>query len=237
VIRRVAFALLLLAPGCSRSDQPPPSGETTGAHVSVDVPSPQSRFRGLYTAASPDSGTIRLCEGGSLAVRDLTQGELHRAHEALGGGPETPVFVEVRAESARAPATGGVTLAVAALVRASPVGESAGCAEPPAPYLYRASGNEPFWSATVGEDSIVFEQPEEPRRLAAPITGRETSAGRRVFHAETGGSVPHRFRVTLTPGRCADSMSGAIYSFSAEAVVDERPLSGCARAGDRADAP
>lgn len=235
MIRRVALALLLLAPACSRSDPPPPAGETTG--VSAEVPSPPARFRGLYTAASPDSGTIRLCEGGTLAVRDLTRGELQSAHEALGGGPEVPVFVEVRAESAHAPATGGVTLTVQALVRASPVGESAGCAEPPAPYLYRASGNEPFWSATVGEDSIVFEQPEEPRRLAAPITVRETSAGRRVVHAETGGSVPHRIRLTLTPGRCADSMSGAIYSFSAEAVVDERPLSGCARAGDRADAP
>jgi putative lipoprotein len=117
------------------------------------------------------------------------------------------------------------------------VGEGAGCAEPPAPYLFRASGNEPFWSVTVGMDSVVLEQPEDPRRVAAPVTRREEGTGRRVFHAATSGPSAHSIQVALTPGRCADSMSGALYSFSAEVSFDGRALSGCARAGDLGEAP
>ena len=234
MIRVLALALFLAAVGCSRTDTTPSTGEDAEASPAPGS-RPVGRYRGLYTvAASPDSGVLALCEGGTLAVRDRTGGELRRAHEALGGGPEGAVFVEVRAQS---PTTDDPALAVVDLVRASPVGEGAGCAEPPAPYRFRASGNEPFWSATVARDSIVFEQPEEPRRVAAPLTGREDGAGRRIFHAATSGSSAHSIRVTLTPGRCADSMSGALYSFSAEVVFDGRTLSGCARAGDLGEAP
>ena len=233
-----AVALLLgLAAGCSGTDTreqiPEDTGEPSAAHPH------RSSYRGLYVVAgAPDSGTIRLCEGGELLVHDRTGGELRRAHEALGSGPEGPVFVEVRAESLGAGhgTDGRARVAVLELVRASPVGESAGCAEPPAPYRFRASGNEPFWSVTVGRDSVLFEQPEDPRRISAPLTRRE-GASRRIFHAQTSGPDVHVIRVTLTPGRCADSMSGALYSFSAEVVVDGRSLSGCARAGDLGEAP
>lgn len=197
-----------------------------------------ARYRGLYTAAGADSGTIALCGGAALPAQDGTGGDLRRAHDALGGGPDQPVFVEVRAESVVASAKAATAhLVVTELVRASPVGEGAGCAEPPARYRFRAFGNEPFWSATIGTDSIVFEQPDEPRRTAAPVTRREESAGRRVVHAATAGERPHEIRVTILPGRCSDSMSGAIYSFSAEAVFDGRSLSGCAREGDLAETP
>jgi putative lipoprotein len=125
-------------------------------------------------------------------------------------------------------------LDVTELVRATPVGEGAGCAEAPARYRFRASGNEPFWSVTVGKDTVVFEQPDEPRRIAAPLTRRDEGASRRVFQAETAG---HVIRVALSPARCSDSMSGALYSFSAEVVFDGRSLSGCARAGDLGEAP
>ena len=232
-------ALLLLAVplGCSRSETPPPARD--GASPSpAGITRHESRYRGLYTAAGPDSGTIALCEGATLPVRDGTGGELRRAHDALGGGPENPVFVEIRAESVAATgAAHAAHLAALELVRASPVGEGAGCAEPPAPYRFRASGNEPFWSATVGADSIVFEQPEEPRRWAAPIAGMEGRAGTWSFRAATSGSPAREIRVVLTPGRCSDSMSGALTSYSAEVVFDGRPLSGCAREGDLAVTP
>ena len=232
-----AALLLLLAGGCSGSGTEERIPEDKGTLSTVH---PQrASYRGLYVVAGgPDSGIIRLCAGGELLVHDRTGGELRRAHEALGAGPEGPVFVEVRAESIPDGdgTEGSPRLAVLELVRASPVGESAGCAEPPAHYRFRASGNEPFWSVTVGRDSVIFEQPEDPRRIAAPVTRRE-GASRRIFHAETSGPAAHVIRVTLTPGRCADSMSGALYSFLAEVVVDGRSLSGCARAGDLGEAP
>lgn len=236
MIRTVVLAALFAFTGCSRSETVPRIGEDKG-EPAARVPGQAARYRGLYTAAgTSDSGTIALCEGATLPVRDRTGGELERAHEMLGGGPEGPVFVEVRAESLGAGATPS-QLVVLELVRASPVGEGAGCAEPPAAYRFRASGNEPFWSVTVGKDSVVFEQPEEPRRVATPLTSREEGASRRIFHAETAGASPHAIRVILTPGRCADSMSGALYSYSAEVVFDGRSLSGCARAGDLGEAP
>jgi uncharacterized membrane protein len=190
---------------------------------------------------APDSGIVSLCSGGELRVQDLTGGELGRAHEALGG-PGRPVFVEVVTEAmgrgrGAEGASGELGASVVELVRASPVGESAGCSEPPALYRVRASGNEPFWSATVEEDSIVFEQPADPSRVAAPIVGREEHAGRLVYRAEgSGGDGSHLIRVTLTKGRCADSMSGALYSFSAEVVFDGRSLTGCGRTGELAGA-
>lgn len=226
--------LLLLAPGCTRSDPPDTVPENTDAPSGARLPR-VVRYRGLYVVSgASDSGTLRLCGGGEIEVQDRTGGELRRAHEALGSGPEGPIFVEVRAQAMGAETGPGAVerIAVLHLVRATPVGESAGCAEPPARYRFRASGNEPFWAATVEEDSIVFEQPEEPRRFALPLTGSEAGPDRRTFDARTSGSNPHAVRVTLIPGRCADSMSGALYSFSAEVEFDGKPLSGCARAGD-----
>jgi uncharacterized membrane protein len=178
-----------------------------------------------------------LCDGKALPARDGTGGDLRRAHDTLGGGPGHPVFVEVRAAVPVDAKEATAHLTVTALVRASPVGEGAGCAEAPAPYRFRAFGNEPFWSATVGADSVVFEQPDEPRRIALPVTKREEAGGRWTVQAGSAGESPHEIRVTLTTGRCSDSMSGALYSLSAEAVFDGRPLSGCAREGDLSEAP
>jgi uncharacterized membrane protein len=241
---RCALGLLLLllfppAAGCTRSDPTDTVPENTDP-PSGARPTRIARYRGLYIVSeTPDSGTLRLCGGGELEVQDRTGGDLRRAHEALGSGPEGPVFVEVRAEAVGTGTGPGAVerIAVLHLVRATPVGESAGCAEPPARYRFRASGNEPFWAATVEEDSIVFEQPEEPRRFAVPRTGSEEGADRRTFHARTSGSDAHVVRMTLLPGRCADSMSGALYSFSAEVVFDGKLLSGCARAGDLDETP
>jgi len=87
----------------------------------------------------------------------------------------------------------------------------------------------------VEEDSIVFEQPGDPPRAAAPIVGREEREGRLVYRAEgSADDESHLIRVTLTKRRCADSMSGALYSFSAEVVFDGRSLTGCGRTGELA---
>ena len=234
----LAAVILLTVPlSCSRSKTPHPARD--GASPSpAAVSRHESRYRGLYTATGSDSGTIALCAGVTLPVRDGTGGELRRAYDALGGGPGSPVFVEIRAESiVGSVASQAAHLAVLELVRASPTGEGAGCAEPPASYRFRASGNEPFWSATVGADSIVFEQPEEPRRTAAPIVEAEGRAGTWTFRAAMPGAQTREIRVVLTPGRCSDSMSGALTSYSAEVLLDGRPLSGCAREGDVAATP
>ena len=225
----------MAATGCARSDTSRQSDETA-ASSPAPTPSASSRVVGLYTPLdTPDSGIVSLCSGGVLRVQDLTGGELRRAHEALGG-PGTPVFVEVVTESmGPGGASGEPGASVVELVRASPVGESVGCSEPPALYRVRASGNEPFWSATVEEDSIVFEQPGDPPRAAAPIVGREEREGRLVYRAEgSADDESHLIRVTLTKRRCADSMSGALYSFSAEVVFDGRSLTGCGRTGELA---
>jgi uncharacterized membrane protein len=144
------------------------------------------------------------------------------------------VFVEVRGvwgdSGSGAPAR--PSLRVGKLIRASPVGAGSGCEEPPAPYRLRAVGNEPFWSATVTADSVIFMQPDEPARIAFPAGLPALCPGRIVYQVETRSPEPHTFRLTFRAGRCIDSMSGAIYSLSAQAVLDGRPLSGCAREGD-----
>lgn len=89
--------------------------------------------------------------------------------------------------------------------------------------------NEPFWQARVEGGEVVLSGPDvEGRRFA--ISSENDADGARVVHAADGeGSI----QITLLPGPCQDSMSGAEFPQAAELIIDGiGPTPGCARPAD-----
>lgn len=89
--------------------------------------------------------------------------------------------------------------------------------------------NEPFWQARVEAGAVVLSGPDvDGRRFT--IDSENDADGARVVHAgDTGGSIS----ITLLPGPCQDSMSGAEFPQAAELTVDGiGPTPGCARPAD-----
>jgi uncharacterized membrane protein len=103
------------------------------------------------------------------------------------------------------------------------------CDQSPPGLLFWASGNEPFWSASVSPEGL------EVRRL-----GEETRAwaGPRIEEDELGASVTvaggestrgrDTARLVLKVDPCRDSMSGAYFEMSAQMILGSDTLSGCA---------
>lgn len=86
--------------------------------------------------------------------------------------------------------------------------------------------NEPFWQARVDAAEVVLTGPEEDgRRLR--VESANDADGARIVHArdEAGAII-----VTLLPGPCEDSMSGAVFPHAAQLTIDGiGPTPGCAR--------
>ena len=89
--------------------------------------------------------------------------------------------------------------------------------------------NEPFWQARVEGGEVVLSGPDVEGRHFA-INSENEADGARVVHAgDDEGSIS----VTLLPGPCEDSMSGAVFPQAAELIIDGiGPTPGCARPAD-----
>ena len=191
-----------------------------------------------YLLESTGGFSFRPCDDRSeVWLIDQTGGDLAAASRALGSGPGSRLFIEVTAAVVGAPDSGAgsryaTALSVTQLLRARPAGEGTGCDEPPAPYIYRAAGNEPFWNATVTTDSILFVEPDPPARLAFRATSPERRGAVVTYRVSADGPNRHTLTLSLERGRCTDSMSGAFYSLLARASLDGRTFVGCAREGD-----
>ena len=86
--------------------------------------------------------------------------------------------------------------------------------------------NEPFWQARVEGGEVVLSGPDVDGRRFAVTSDGDADGARRVQGRDGAGSVV----VTLLPGPCEDSMSGAVFPFAGELTVDGLgPTAGCAR--------
>lgn len=117
-----------------------------------------------------------------------------------------------------------------------------------------AMGNEPFWSLRVDAGEVRWATPEEmdgivyrpgaweefgPDRwtlTAEPTADPARGAGEPEARAEVAGdaSVGGAIRLELTRERCADTMAGARFPFSARVDREGRSYEGCAVEGRRA---
>ncbi|MEO6463426.1 MAG: hypothetical protein ABIP29_10160, partial [Candidatus Eisenbacteria bacterium] len=111
------------------------------------------------------------------------------------------------------------------------------CARAPETSLYQAFGQEPFWSVHVWDDSLVFQHPDEPNRVAWPakdVVPSRDPGGARTWRVAAGSGRP-ALTLTIEHAPCTDGMSGEVTAFRSRATFAGRDLAGCARAGTAAD--
>jgi uncharacterized membrane protein/heat shock protein HslJ len=166
-------------------------------------------------------------------VLDQTGGDLWKVYKELTHQPYQPIYVEVLGHLGSPPVDGfgadyDRQVTVRELRRAGI--ETPGCAEDLKNILFRASGNEPFWNAQISENSIIFSEMGKPQ-LSFPSPHPEVSDNRWAFVSKTQAPDQHDIRISITAKKCSDTMSGELFSFSAQVGLDGNKYVGCAREG------
>lgn len=88
-----------------------------------------------------------------------------------------------------------------------------------------ARGNEPFWALSIDGTKMVLKRPDHPD-LTAEAPGAALGGGRAVWVAKAADG--QQLTVTLYVSDCSDGMSDARYPMSAEVVLLNEVLHGCA---------
>lgn len=89
-----------------------------------------------------------------------------------------------------------------------------------------ARGTEPFWALTIEAGTkLTLKRPDHPD-LTAEAPGAAIDNGRAVWVARTADG--RQITVTLYASDCSDGMSDARYPMSAEVVMMNESLRGCA---------
>lgn len=219
-------------PGTPRGDHA--AGGSTGGSATTPGPvAADTAFQRGSVRVRGDSLFFIACGSTAEAwLDDRTGGALARAVRSLGEGGQA-VYLEMNGGAA---GPGAVT--AFEFLRAAPVGEGGGCGRAPGTYLYQAFGEEPFWSVHVWDDSLVFQQPDEPARIVWPsrsVTATRHEIGARAWTAPAGTGGQPDLELTIEHVPCSDGMSGEVTAFRARATLAGRALEGCARAGTAAD--
>src|SRR5262245_17343540 len=159
-------ALLVLAAAvcsaCGRGTSTDHAGSGDSTHAAT---APDTTFRRGIARVAGTQLFFAACDGPPEApLADRTGGALTEAVRGLAGDGAQKVYVEFGGRDA----SGGLEADV--FLRAAPDGEGGGCGRPVGTFLFQAFGNEPFWSATVWEDSLVFAQPGDPSHVLWPST-------------------------------------------------------------------
>lgn len=219
----------LLAAACScPHDKPTAPVDEPLPPPPPPAPAPVDRLRGLVTLDAegplftPCGTDISMKVVGS-AVDELLQALAQL--EVSAGAP--PVNVEII--GATRTLSGGAGMAsIESLLVVLPPGSTTLC-ELDASYLYKARGNEPFWSLTVADGSLRFEAMALEAPIDIPATPlRAPGSSGPAWHGEQEG---HSLELQLNPERCYDGMSGAAYPFQASVVLDGESFAGCAHQG------
>ena len=94
------------------------------------------------------------------------------------------------------------------------------------PRDFRASGTEPFWSATVTKGQLTYVTPETQQAggVTVPAT-RADGAENVLITALVDGQ---ELQLLITPGACSDGMSDKTYPWTVERTLGEDSVDGCA---------
>lgn len=204
------------------SDRDDASDATTGTEVVQDRPT--RRVTGLF-ALGEGGPVLEPCEAGPpFGLSGPAVPNVLAHHQTLTSGQESqkPIFVDVLATLE--PAS---TLHVLELRRAA--FEGFGCQTVEEDLVARAAGNEPFWSVEVYDDRATFSTPDGGTQLQANPLG-PSGDGWLVTGTTVSGGGP--FELTLSPGGCTDSMSGAWSHLGATLSLGEETYSGCGFLGN-----
>lgn len=232
--------------GCSKQDAHPAS--ETVAHEPAAIPAaavPQAPSseppaesslalkRGMFSLEA-ERMTFQLCgDPTTLWVIDESDGTMR---EAFANEPKPlKLYVEAHGERAAVPAQisaarefPGVFILEEVLYATAPA-ESHGCNEPVPNYIVMARGNEPFWSVEVTADKLIWRQPDAPKEVVFDAVQSEDAEGTVGY---TGSADGHALELFIDAQLCRDSMSGALFAYTARASFDGKQLKGCARIGE-----
>jgi uncharacterized membrane protein len=244
----VICAALFSLVACSKSSPPPaaPPAANVPEPVSTDTAAPRASEppaesglaikRGIAMLAQ-DRTTFRPCgENAELWLVDQTDGVLRQTFAPEG---QTPAMLYIEAYGERAPiadedpaearAYGG-TFVLEEVLYAGEQGEGRGCEAPVKDYVVAARGNEPFWSAEVGEARVTWRQPGSPPEIDLGAPQTQDAEGAAHYRAEANG---HQIELLIDAQACRDSMSGEYFAYAAKATFDGKEFTGCARVGGK----
>ena len=180
-----------------------------------------------------DHATLRACD--EKAYLWLIDGE--GALTELLTADASSMYIEAYGERAAVPQNLPAARSLAGafvleqLLYAGVPGEGRGCSGPQPDYAVMARGNEPFWSASVMENRMIWRQPEA--EITLHQLQSEDAEGTVSYRATAEN---HALELFVGAQPCRDSMSGEYFALSARAVLDGREFKGCARVGKQ-DAP
>ena len=190
--------------------------------------------RGIVMLAQ-DRMTFSPCnEKAELWLLDQSDGVLRQTFESeMQKGP-AKLYVEAYGE--RAPVAEDIAAAKAyagtfvleEVTYAGVQGQVRGCDAPAPNYVVAARGAEPAWAVEVGDSSIVWRQPADPKEIALGAPQTQDAEGAVRYHAAGNG---HELELLVDAQTCRDPMSGELFAYSARAVLDGKEFSGCARVG------
>ncbi|MGM0560958.1 MAG: hypothetical protein ACQETX_07820 [Pseudomonadota bacterium] len=146
----------------------------------------------------------------------------------LGLGEDRNIFVDLVVQQQEG------SLKATKLIHAAH-GETKGCDEDPE-FLWKANGNEPFWSAQVDvEEARISRLAETTRewRFSNPVAESQGELWRYSLGEADGEPV----LLELRRNACRDSMSGHYFAYGAVLRIGEEQLTGCARTGRALAAP
>jgi len=96
--------------------------------------------------------------------------------------------------------------------------------------MFRARGNEPFWSLEIGPAGLTYHALGEDA-LVFPYSPPRHLHGRLVWGATLPGPPQRGLVAALQKKPCMDTMSGEKFAWTALVRIDGRPLNGCAHEG------
>lgn len=106
--------------------------------------------------------------------------------------------------------------------------EGPACKGEATPFLFKAVGTEPFWSAAVAQGTLSFERPDAPA-ATGDFGGSPMQGDQRRFFATTANGP---LEIQFTRATCTDGMSDALYAWTAVAKFDGKEWQGCGYAGE-----
>jgi uncharacterized membrane protein len=161
----------------------------------------------------------RLTDSAGVVLTDVAQGFQPKPGDAL--------FAELRVP----PGSAGPDLTVRQVRRLTRVNEGGSCAELPPAFVFRAFGSEPYWSAEVGPERIVYTTPESPSGIAFDEVAPRWAGAKRVYQGFRRGQGERLIEVRVSREGCRDGVSGAYFAYSAEVRLRSGTRTGCARGG------
>lgn len=197
-------------------------------------PSQQAKIFKGYAVYGPEMRTFQQCDTSEVLWAIDRQGILWQFHKERPPHqqPYIKLFAMVKGQRGPAPKDGfGADYAGSLLIEEVlyVAAEGFDCNYNWQQFLLRALGNEPFWSATVQDNSMIVTRLGEQEISYAYISKQQ--AGQNLsFQGKSNENASMKLEVIKQP--CRDTMSGAYYGLTSRLKLNGKELTGCAIPGE-----